>query len=147
MYFSISAFPPVILSERSILSGLILLVLLPASSSNFRIYPPSLRLDFFFLFFLRLFAPQLARLSLQRLPRHIQNPRCLRYISVRRLQRLPNQFFLIGSHRLTKRRAEFWNFFQAFRRLFPVRLLFQQKLPLMSLYWSRALVSSTMLMP
>ena len=64
------------------------------------------------------------------LPRHIQNPRCLRYISVRRLQCLPNQFFLIGSHRLTKRRAEFWNFFQAFRRLFPVRLLFQQKLSL-----------------
>mgnify|MGYP007098962407 CR=1 FL=1 len=35
-----------------------------------------------------------------------------------------------SSHRLTKRRAEFWNFFQAFRRLFPVRLLFQQKLSL-----------------
>ena len=135
MYFSISAFPPVILSERSILSGLILLVLLPASSSIFRIYPPSLRFLFLFSF---AFSPRSwLRLSLQRLPRHIQNPRCLRYISVRRLQRLPNQFFLIGSHRLTKRRAEFRTSSRLSGVFFLSACFSSRSFPLMSLYWSR----------
>ena len=146
MYFSISAFPPVILSERSILSGLILLVLLPASSSIFRIYPPSLR--FLFLFSPSPFRPAAGSPSLcsvclgtseSALPQiYFRAPPPTPAKSVFPHRQPP-------PHEATSRVSELLPGFPA--SFFLSACFSSRSFPLMSLYWSRELVSSTMLMP